>query len=99
MWQQSMKEAIGDSRPGTLRVCDCHWPVKLAICGLSAPWQMESDSAWDITDDVRGDHFIKVGSALQCPWPWPHTCREAAEGREASLQLIVGGREGMAAGA
>lgn len=50
--------------PGTLGVCHCHWPVKLAICDLSAPWQMEKDSAWDITDVVRGNHFIKVDALV-----------------------------------
>ena len=54
----------GAPRPGTLRVCYCHWPVKMAICDPSAPRQMERNSAWDITDDVRGNHFIKVDALV-----------------------------------
>lgn len=54
----------GAPRPGTLRVCYCHWPVKMAICDPSAPRQMERNSTWDITDDVRGNHFIKVDALV-----------------------------------
>lgn len=54
----------GVSGSGTLRVRCCHWPVKVAICDVSAPWQMERESTWGITDDVRGNHFIKVDALV-----------------------------------